>query len=98
MSISMEALTTPERADGFGSGHTPRLCIAVWQLQCRRCGFSPHQGTVIAPSRCPKCASAAFERIPVPGAALQLFCGATRPTRDAEAHHAHAIHDEVLGR
>jgi hypothetical protein len=70
MSISMER---------FGSeGHfatykpvdaAPVGRVAIFQIQCRCCGFEP-EGAVTAPRLCPKCHGNAWERYTRPGSIL----------------------------
>ncbi len=44
--------------------------IAVFQLQCRSCGFEP-EDSVTPPRQCPKCRSNAWERFALPGSILR---------------------------
>ncbi len=43
--------------------------VAVFQLQCRSCGFEP-EDVVVAPKLCPKCHGESFERFARPGSIL----------------------------
>jgi len=44
--------------------------VAVFQLQCRSCGYEP-QGRVVPPKTCPKCHCDTFERFTRPGSILE---------------------------
>jgi rubrerythrin len=44
--------------------------VAVFQLQCRNCGYEPAD-TVVAPRVCPKCHGETFERFARPGSILE---------------------------
>lgn len=43
--------------------------VAVFQLQCRSCGFEP-EDVVVAPHLCPKCHGESWERFARPGSIL----------------------------
>ena len=43
--------------------------VAVFQLQCRSCGFEP-EDVVVAPRLCPKCHGESWERFARPGSIL----------------------------
>lgn len=44
--------------------------IAVFQMQCRSCGFEP-EDSVSPPRSCPKCRSNSWERFALPGSILR---------------------------
>ena len=44
--------------------------VAVFQLQCRCCGYEP-EDCVVAPRVCPKCHGESFERFARPGSILE---------------------------
>ena len=46
---------------------TPR--VAIFQTQCRSCGFEPDDA-LNPPKSCPKCSSKAWERFNLPGSIL----------------------------
>ena len=62
--------------------------VAVCQLQCR-CSYSPPGQQFLAPSRCQKCASGAFERVAVPGIALALACRGRSALQAPSRPHVH---------
>lgn len=69
MSISMERFASEGQFatyDRFAHG-TQR--IAVFQVQCRSCGFEP-EGVVTPPRLCPKCHGESWERFARPGSIL----------------------------
>lgn len=43
--------------------------VAMFQLQCRSCGFEP-ENAVVAPRLCPKCHCNSWERYTRPGSIL----------------------------
>lgn len=45
---------------------------AVFQLQCRRCGYEPDD-VITSPRRCPKCHGQSWERYPRPGGVLHTL-------------------------
>lgn len=69
MSISMDRFASQGQFltyDAFRPVHQP---VAVFQLQCRCCGFEP-EDSVVAPRMCPKCHSQSWERFARPGSIL----------------------------
>ena len=70
MSISMERFGS----DGHFATYNPFPPIqarpAVFQLQCRCCGFEP-DNVVTPPRLCPKCHAKSWERFARPGGILE---------------------------
>lgn len=69
MSISMEPFASAGRFPSYDPYEAAPQRVAVFQLQCRSCGFEP-EDVVVAPRLCPKCHSAAWERFARPGSIL----------------------------
>jgi Zn finger protein HypA/HybF involved in hydrogenase expression len=70
MSISMEpfaAIGSFVTFDPYAESHHR---VAVFQLQCRCCGFEPEEA-VVSPRICPKCHSESWERFAKPGSILE---------------------------
>ena len=69
MSISMERFESTGQFATYDpfAGNSSR--VAVFQLQCRCCGYEP-ENTVVAPRICPKCHAESFERFARPGSIL----------------------------
>ena len=71
MSISMERFASHGqflKYDPFQDASPQR--VAIFQLQCRSCGFEP-EDCVVAPRLCPKCHGETFERYAKPGSILE---------------------------
>ena len=70
MSISMERFESNGQFATFDPFARNISRIAVFQLQCRCCGFEPAD-SVVAPRVCPKCHGESFERFARPGSILE---------------------------
>ena len=70
MSISMERFESKGQFATFDPFARAISRVAVFQLQCRCCGYEP-EDTVVAPKVCPKCRGEAFERFARPGSILE---------------------------
>jgi hypothetical protein len=72
MSIDMEHFGSTEHRDL--SYATNKLVPGAYpyRLQCRACGFEPEEA-IVAPPRCPKCASSSWERFAYPRSLLGGF-------------------------
>jgi hypothetical protein len=70
MSISMERFASEGHFATYDPFHQPPQRVAVFQLQCRSCGFEP-EDVVTAPKICPKCHAKAWERFAKPGSILE---------------------------
>jgi hypothetical protein len=55
--------------DPFAASVGKSASVAMFQLQCRSCGFEP-ENAVVAPRFCPKCHSNSWERYTRPGSIL----------------------------
>jgi hypothetical protein len=69
MSINMESFASFGHFAKFDPYASIQPGASVVKLQCRCCGFEP-EGTLIAPSICPKCHSRSWERYARPGGIL----------------------------
>ena len=69
MSISMESFASEGHFKTYDPFATLPQTVAVFQLQCRCCGFEP-EDVVTAPKVCPKCHSKSWERFARPGGIL----------------------------
>jgi hypothetical protein len=69
MSISMERFAAEGQFAKFDPYLEPHKRVAVFQLQCRSCGFEP-EDAVVAPRICPKCHGESWERFAKPGSIL----------------------------
>ena len=69
MSISMERFGSDGHFAKYNPLPTVTARTAVFQLQCRCCGFEP-EGVVTPPRLCPKCHSQSWERFARPGGIL----------------------------
>jgi Zn finger protein HypA/HybF involved in hydrogenase expression len=69
MSISMDRFASEGQFLTYDAFRTSRQPVAVFQLQCRCCGFEPAD-CVVAPRVCPKCHSESWERFARPGSIL----------------------------
>ncbi|MGE5612610.1 MAG: hypothetical protein ACM359_25400 [Bacillota bacterium] len=70
MSISMERFESNGRFATYDPFARSISRIAVFQLQCRNCGYEP-EDSVVPPKFCPKCHGEAFERFARPGSILE---------------------------
>lgn len=70
MSISMERFASEGQFATFDPYQEPNTRVAVFQLQCRCCGFEP-EDAVVAPRVCPKCHGESWERFARPGSILE---------------------------
>jgi predicted Zn-ribbon and HTH transcriptional regulator len=70
MSISMERFSSDGQFATFDPYHREMKRAAVFQLQCRCCGYEPDD-QVVSPRVCPKCHSQAWERFAKPGSILE---------------------------
>ena len=70
MSISMERFEAHGQFVTYDPFARSVSRVAIFQLQCRSCGFEP-EDTVVAPKVCPKCRSESFERFARPGSILE---------------------------
>jgi rubrerythrin len=70
MSISMEKFSSEGQFATYDPFQATISRVAMFHLQCHQCGFEPADG-VIAPRVCPKCHSAAWERVTRPGSILE---------------------------
>lgn len=69
MSISMERFAAEGQFLTFDPYAVVSQPVAVFQLQCRQCGFEPDEA-VTAPRLCPKCHGKSWERFTRPGGIL----------------------------
>lgn len=69
MSISMERFASHGQFATYNPFPPTAGRVAVFQLQCRSCGFEP-EGAVTPPRFCPKCHSTSWERFARPGSIL----------------------------
>lgn len=70
MSISMERFESHGQFVTYDPFARSISRVAVFQLQCRSCGFEP-EDSVVAPKVCPKCHGESFERFARPGSILE---------------------------
>lgn len=70
MSISMERFESHGQFVTYDPFANAISRIAVFQLQCRNCGYEP-EDSVVAPRVCPKCHGETFERFARPGSILE---------------------------
>ena len=70
MSISMERFESHGQFATFDPFSSPQQRVAVFQLQCRSCGFEP-EDVVTPPKLCPKCHGESWERFAKPGGILE---------------------------
>jgi rubrerythrin len=70
MSISMERFEAKGQFVTYDPFARNISRVAVFQLQCRCCGFEP-EDAVTAPKVCPKCHGETFERFARPGSILE---------------------------
>lgn len=70
MSISMERFASEGHFATYDPCHNVPSRVAVFQMQCRCCGFEPDD-FVVAPRVCPKCHSESWERYAKPGSILE---------------------------
>jgi hypothetical protein len=69
MSIQMEPFASNGHFPTYDPYAAPSVKVAMFQLQCRACGFEPDD-CVVAPRLCPKCHSKSWERFTRPGSIL----------------------------
>ena len=69
MSISMERFSAEGQFATYDAYKNLPQRVAVFQMQCRACGFEP-EDVVTAPRLCPKCHGEAWERFARPGSIL----------------------------
>lgn len=69
MSIQMEPFASEGHFATYNPFRRADTQIAMFQLQCRSCGFEPTE-SVVAPRLCPKCHGNAWERYTRPGSIL----------------------------
>jgi Zn finger protein HypA/HybF involved in hydrogenase expression len=69
MSIQMEPFASEGHYVTYDPYTAPSVKVAMFQLQCRGCGFEP-EDSVVAPRLCPKCHSKSWERFTRPGSIL----------------------------
>jgi Zn finger protein HypA/HybF involved in hydrogenase expression len=69
MSISMEPFASEGHFATYDPYQAQAVKVAVFQMQCRSCGFEP-EDAVVAPKWCPKCHSNSWERYTRPGSIL----------------------------
>lgn len=70
MSISMERFEASGQFATYDPFASSPSRVAVFQLQCRCCGYEP-ENSVVPPKVCPKCHGESFERFARPGSILQ---------------------------
>jgi predicted Zn-ribbon and HTH transcriptional regulator len=70
MSISMERFASQGEFLTYSADRPILARPAVFQLQCRSCGFEP-EDVVVAPRVCPKCHGESWERFAKPGSILE---------------------------
>ena len=69
MSISMERFESKGQFVTYDPFARNISRVAIFQLQCRCCGFEP-EDVVSPPKACPKCHGEAWERFAKPGSIL----------------------------
>lgn len=69
MSISFEPFASEGHFPTYDPYQATPQRVAIFQLQCRSCGFEPDD-SVVAPRNCPKCHSNVWERFARPGSIL----------------------------
>lgn len=69
MSISMDRFASHGSFATYDPFAVTTTRVAVFQLQCRCCGFEP-EGAVTPPRLCPKCHGNSWERFARPGSIL----------------------------
>jgi len=70
MSISMERFGAQGQYVTYDPFARAVSRIAIFQLQCRCCGYEP-EDSVVPPKVCPKCGAESFERFARPGSILE---------------------------
>lgn len=70
MSIAMERFGTKGHFATYDPFARNISRVAVFQLQCRCCGYEP-EDSVVPPKVCPKCHGESFERFARPGSILE---------------------------
>jgi len=69
MSIGMQRFASEGHFATYDPFARPVETAAIFQLQCRCCGFEP-EDVVVPPRVCPKCHGEAWERFARPGSIL----------------------------
>lgn len=69
MSISMERFESHGQFTTYDPFAHNISRIAIFQLQCRCCGYEP-EDSIVPPKVCPKCHGESFERFARPGSIL----------------------------
>jgi rubrerythrin len=69
MSISMDRFASEGQFLSYDAFRSTPQRVAVFQMQCRCCGFEP-EDAVVAPRVCPKCHAESWERFARPGSIL----------------------------
>ena len=69
MSIGMQRFGSEGHFATYDRFAQPEERAAIFQLQCRCCGFEP-EDVVVPPRCCPKCHGEAWERFARPGSIL----------------------------
>jgi hypothetical protein len=69
MSIQMEPFASEGHFPTYDPYQAAPVKVAMFQLQCRSCGFEP-EDAVVAPRLCPKCHGNSWERYTRPGSIL----------------------------
>jgi hypothetical protein len=69
MSIGMQRFASEGHFATYDPFARPVERAAIFQLQCRCCGFEP-EDVVVPPRVCPKCHGEAWERFARPGSIL----------------------------
>ena len=69
MSISMDRFESHGQFPTFDPFASSAHRVAVFQMQCRSCGFEP-EDVVAPPKICPKCHGESWERFAKPGGIL----------------------------
>lgn len=70
MSIGMQRFAAEGQFQTYDPYGVTAQQVAVFQLQCRQCGFEP-EGVTTAPRLCPKCHGKSWERFTRPGGILE---------------------------
>jgi predicted Zn-ribbon and HTH transcriptional regulator len=77
---TMIAHTDPiERIHQAGNPRTSRL--ALYFVECTRCGFEPADQLSLQAGRCPKCHGFAWHRVTIPGGMIALDDDPNKPKR-----------------
>ena len=71
MSIAMEKFASEGHFATYDPFKFEHRRVAIFQLQCRCCGFEPETAVVTPPRYCPKCRGESWERFARPGSILE---------------------------